>query len=296
LEISPFHIQLTQTIFRVRSILRLGTPQFCDYLQISEEEAQDLGKAVAHLSLFQLDHFCTQIGTSVDHLLSGKIDFSALKNHQKGPDYLMPERYANGDHQFSIARSISGVQVYLSSFYGSSYFNRLMNRLQLSEHLFSNPQEKISSLISTDLLRELEQDSFSEEQIFKMGLNTFITNRNTELGKIFGECSEPSTTYQKCAESLSAKFELLNHYRIISLSHFSCVIEASQSTEVLEAFKTRKFGIRYTCVFRQGVLASFPGFIGFPFGQIKERKCVFHGDASCIYEISWQDKKELISL
>jgi len=81
-------------------------------------------------------------------------------------------------------------------------------------------------------------------------------------------------------------------FRVARVSHHSAVIQWRCQEDLAQLPPDEHYSfIEYSCQFSQGAMASIPHKLHpqLPYAQVKELRCMLHGDECCEWEFTWQE-------
>lgn len=229
-----------------------------------------------------------QFHISTDAIFSGKIDHLALSAQFHGNISILPERYADQTHHFARTRSTLTLIDYLKSLHGSAFVHQTLRRLQLRGEMFQDPESPVHPLIVTDLFDDLERSGFHPELFREMGKATLNINKKTQVNSVLSKTRNPRELYEVLHDQIQhSHYDRLFHYEIKKITNSLMHTSVRPKKDAHDALGLKLTGERHTCLYKQGVYASFMGHIGQPFPRILETKCLYLGDSECKYAVSW---------
>ncbi|MEW5814845.1 MAG: ATP-binding protein, partial [Spirochaetota bacterium] len=80
--------------------------------------------------------------------------------------------------------------------------------------------------------------------------------------------------------------------RWTKIGTFEVVSSSANSMKLKLTLKNGYKQTRYNCDVVQGLLSSIPGGMGLPPAKVTELQCAVNGSESCIYAVSWQNRKK----
>lgn len=280
-------IEFPDMLAKLKSYLLLNEQDLSKLMDISMDDIHGIfsrSKAVTPRALFLL---ARELNVNEENLLLGEIDFSSLVQHRAGNLQALPERYLIPSEQLSRARGIQVIFEYLSKLHGKTYAKSIFERLQIHSATFENLDGYVSSRIGQDLLNQLINDGFDENHIRSIGTMTLLVNADN-IGRILRTKKTPKDLYGTIHEEvISPYYDRAFSYGLETLTDHMCLISATPKEEALSAFDGKPAGGRAVCLYKQGTYISFLANIRSRFARVQELGCVYHGDAKCLYSLTW---------
>ena len=121
-------------------------------------------------------------------------------------------------------------------------------------------------------VREAAHQNFSYKAI-----GTFYT-----LARAFGT---PRLAYYYYSDYLN-RIQAIGRYELMRLGQLSATIRYTSKR------KTRCEAV--DCAYRLGALEALPTVFGYPLARVESVACASHGDADCVYEISWVSPRKIL--
>ena len=276
------------TLAKIQQVLGWSDEELSERLGLDPKRMLMLRVQKKTPSVHSMGQLVSEIGLSLETIVTGKIDFQALSAHTSGNLFYLPERYSHV--AFSKRRTSISLLSYLEDHFGWETKKHVMNHLQVNEAIFSDPEAPISFYFPFDLTSYLIQIGFATETIRRMGAYSVVSNQNSPLAKLMASFGGPRNLYERVFSDVVGKsFDRNYDYRLMSLGEDDCVVEGVFSQELKDSLKEEKPGSRLACEVRAGGFSSLTGYLRLPHSKIVEESCVYHGDASCQYRITFDE-------
>jgi hypothetical protein len=275
--------RLADTLERLRLTLGVSTREWAEILDISVPSYADIKEGREEVSLSALENVTREFDLSLESFMAGDLDFRAAAARFRGDLGYLPERYQIG--AFSYRRSALNPLNYVEEFFGWETRLQALRRLQVDEAVFSKLDERISMQFTADLCSYLESLNCHPDEFFAMGAYSVVTNQNSPIPARLQKARSLKELHDIVIHECLTRFVERNcFYRLASSDSEGCVIEAPVNPELTDALQGRKAGSPHICMYKLGVIAAFPGYVGLPFSSVVETSCVHRGDSVCRYE------------
>jgi hypothetical protein len=279
--------RITRSLEQLREVAKTELPFWTDLLGLTDVEYQNVRRGVQPISVVSLVNLAQYLGISLDSLSQGEIDLQAIAAKFAGDDRYVPERYTTCT--FSKRWGSLNLLNYAESFFGWELKHRAIRRLQLPETFFSDPNQPVNVHLISDLCEFMHKTGWQDEQFFLVGAHSLVTYLDSPIGKWLSKKRGPAELFQALTEEvLPQHIENNFSYRLASLDSVSCVIEIFQDKNIADGLGIHALGNSQFCSTRAGLSASIPGYLGLPFANVMETKCVHRGDAFCRHEVDFE--------
>ena len=273
----------------VRLALGLSDSEWKEVASLTEKEWSAIQKKQASYSAHHMISFCRSLEINPDLLFGGGLDVGRVAAQRKSKVAIYPEIYLNPDTHFSRARSSQVVLRHLEMNFGAPLTKRILSRLQMpSVFLNTDPNSAICSQLNIDLLSEIKKEGLVDQDIVHMGTLNLAAIRGSSAGQVLQKSQYPKELYSYFVEVYLNQFEALTEGKVLHCSDSSCTISLKIKDSVKEAFKSQVVGVRESCLFRQGFAKCLLGLIRKDFSYCEELTCMYRGDKSCTYRLSWE--------
>jgi hypothetical protein len=277
---------ILDTLERIQVTLNFSSEQYLSILQLNQREYNRVLSGEHAVSSSLISRLAEQLDLCPNNILSGKIDFKALSAHFSGNPTLLPEKYAFA--ALSKRRTSIHLLNTIELNYGWRTRERVIRQLQVNESILSSPDAPISMRFPLDLFEIIQGLDPRKNIIFEMGQGYVSTNFYSKLGEIYRGLSSPKKLYERTFPDLaSIYYETNTIYRLMKLSEYHCVVEATPNPQLIEAFKTKRIGSLGACQQKLGAFASLPLYQSLPLAKIHETACIHKGDPSCLFYVDF---------
>jgi hypothetical protein len=172
-----------------------------------------------------------------------------------------------------------------------------MRHLQVTESVFSNPDELINLRFNTDLCDYLCKNYGGSALFQQMGAYSIISNMNAPFAQALALNTSVKDLHAHFIEGVLANhWEQNCRYRILKMTNTSLIAESIPNPDVAVALKTRHPGSALVCQTKVGIVSSVPGYLDLPFSHAEEISCVHRGDERCIYEVNFEFSAQQLKL
>ncbi len=181
-------------------------------------------------------------------------------------------------------RLLKPLLIYMESKYSQTFLLRFVSETDMEMEYLENEISTMSFEYYAQFLEKFVADTDDRDAIYDSGINLI---RREAYGSFFGPLSllkhfkTPNAVYERIGLLFPGLDKVLK-YEVLSKGKNRLIVR-------FQAKGGRK-QTRLMCSSIKGLLASVPGFWGFPPARIKELYCVSEGSDACIYEISWVGK------
>lgn len=276
-------LQLDCTHSQWADVLELTLPDYARKYLVSR---------CGELPLFSLLSAVRRLDLSIESVLvkPNSLDFTALKEHVKGNQTYIPERYTSA--AFSKKRSFVNSLNYIEKFRGYPTRNVVLRKLQIKEAALFDPDAPISINSMIDMYPHLRACGMQDAQIYHSGLYTMATSKNSPVGKALSKHKKTRDAYEHFFNELTVGIEKNCHYSLSKLEDDYMVVDSISRVDAAEAMKVKHIGSADGCLVRAGVMGGVPALIGNPFVTVVETKCVHRGDSICRFEARFDPNPE----
>jgi len=285
--LNKLNFGIRRSVFAIFSALDLSDQEVLDLLELSDREFTKIRNGL-NFQLETLELLCSKLNITLDHLSKNSIDYIALAQQFSGACFAFPEKYCDPQGKLARTRTVLGVYSYLQAGHGFRYANGILRKLQLHPSLFSSPDDMVSSFLIQDLLDEMSKSRFTDKALIEMGKNAVNINKNTNIGKLLCPSKSPKELYERVhAEVLGAHYDMIFNYHLANANDEGVKMITTIKTDAQEALKTKVFGNRQLCLYKQGVYASFLGHISKSNYNLVESECLYLGGTQCVFHVTW---------
>ncbi len=179
--------------------------------------------------------------------------------------------------------SMRSALLYLDEHCGVEETDRFLEAHGMTRAYLEDPNNWISFDFAHDLLALIRDRCRSEKACWEAGTYTV---RREILGPAIWTGAKsvgtPSLVFKQWVEH-SKVYNRVGEFRILQAEKNRLVLEYLPRPEYAEADKL-------FCLHRMGQFAAIPRIWGMPTAFCRETRCTAQGDASCVYEFSWQER------
>jgi hypothetical protein len=268
--------------------------KICVQSRISEEELASILQTTVHSlrqsrnnnAVLRLDEallFSRKFNVCIEQLVGDDVDATIASQYYAGVKQELPSRYTFA--AFSKFRSLINLFEGIKAQRGEEYLQNLLRASQTPRELFDDPDKTINVLFLSDFLALLQRRGWREEDIFRLGQHSAVTNQTSPMGKILGAERSWQDLYAKLVEDFGQAFDRNYHYRLLSLTRDEALIEAIPNQEVVDGFQRRNFDTELTCVSRMGVISSVANYLRLPSSVVTKIRSIHAGSSTNVYYV-----------
>ena len=266
-------------------------PQFLDLLGMDEKGFRAVTLGQADLGVTALQRLSDGVQVNLGLILSGDIDYGALRRRYLGEPDPLPEKYRDPARQLSRANAVGTMYQHLALFQGEGAARQIFSRLQLMPEFFGDPTAFVSTELCIDLLTEVARESGGDQMARLMGTMS-LSAAPPALARRLQPCRTVEEAYELLlTEIIDQHYDQLCHYRLEALGPgiFKQSVRIRPGAEA--AFGRKIIGHRGVCLFKQGVYLSFLRAYSISAFAVRETHCLYRGDDRCEYTIEWTPSK-----
>jgi hypothetical protein len=257
-----------------------------EHLYLTEKEYFQFRTSKKDLPASSILLLAHELGLDPENLSYGRLDYQAFQKHYSGEYAYLPERYSRA--AFSKRLTSFPILEFSDLHFGQNFTDLLLKKLQVNRIIFRDPNESINILFLTDACEFFVKMGHPQSILFQMGAQFSTTHQNTEVGKRLKQCKTIKEAYETYIHPLTELLERNWSYKLLTLNNTSCLLEAEENDEVLQALHLNHLGSQYTCAVKTGITSTIPAFLNLPLGSSLETHCVHRGDSSCRYEVNFE--------
>jgi len=273
-------------LHRIQYALNADDSKFADLMGLTSRQFISLKKKQQPPKITAIASLLNEIHLSMDRFLDRSIDFTVIKGNFQHKPETIPERYIPAS--FSRRRTAHAILSYIQNNYGVPQLLDCLKYFQIRESLFENPDNLVNALLTSDLCDYLLKRVRSEKIIYDVGRLSHMIKANSIFKQLLGAHCSPSEAYEKILLEFTHYFDRNSIYKIRSLTKTECKIVIRPNPEAVELLKTPIPWSRSACIYRMGVISSFPGFLGLPLATAHEEACIHWGDSECLYSLQYE--------
>ncbi|HRO67762.1 MAG TPA: hypothetical protein PL182_09390 [Pseudobdellovibrionaceae bacterium] len=267
-------------IERLQSISRLGEDDWLDLLQMGWSEYRRflLGQgSLPEASCSRLRDFF-DLQTCPSDLTP--IDFDTLGLRFQSPTRQeLPEPFlvAAYGRQRTTITSLE----FLEKKYGWRLRRDILKHFRVDESSLRDAFAPVSIRLMSSICEYMVRRRFEERSFIEMGRYSFEGNRSTMIGKCLAECSSLEDLCDTYFNQLAPLFEQNCSYHFQASSALSGIVTYSSFKHVAEELGVRSVGNPQTCLLKQGMFASLPGYLNYTDAHVTHIRCEHRGDEVC---------------
>lgn len=275
-------------VSRIQLSLGLSQEQMADICHLTLKEYVSLRHSDKDLPLQNAFFLCDRFNIGIEKLVKGDIDFNALVQQFAGNTAYMPLRYLESAN--SKRRTVINILNYIESHYGWETRFRYLQRFQMSEVMFLDPNAPINLRYSVDLCNTLLRETRNHEVLLKIGQNAALTNKHSEMGQSLARARNLHELFELMFSEVAEKYIEKNiHWKILGMNKSSCTLEGKPDADIVAALgKENVFSSAGTYV-REGFVSSIPAYLDFDFAPVKRISCVSQGDENIRFEVNFDN-------
>jgi hypothetical protein len=274
------------TFERLRVILDESEQEWRDLLMMSKRDYTMFRNGKTTPTIAAASQIAKRTNLTLDHLLSGEIDFNQVSRLLAGQYDSIPERYRVG--AFSRRRTSLAVLDYVEVVWSWEHKADILAKFQMHEKAFSDHENTINIRFLSDLCEEVTRRGATSKTLFNMGAHASKVNKSA-MKKHLKDIKTTKKLFEFVLGSglVSQFYDRNFDYTLESLKDDSCIISLKESDAVKDALKTNIIGNPEMCTFRSGTMYTLPAHVGSQATSVRKLSCRHQGDESCRYEISF---------
>ncbi len=288
---SEFIGTLNNTVSSIREAINIGHREFLDVLKLTQKDYLRIINGLDDYSIENIYELSEHFDLSLDNLVTGKVDYRALARQCNGDLKAMPEKYSDERLNFGRARTIIGVEKYISRVCGENVSKMIFRKLQVNRLSFDDPDERVNTHFMMDLFKECVDEGLDPIHLVEMGKASLSVNKNTIVGKTLSAARTPKELFEILHGTLlGAHYDNGFDYKIHELKNDSMVLHIERLKDAHEIMGVPTIGNRQLCLYKQGAYGSFICNLNIPYPTVVESQCVYLGHPKCVYHISWDHR------
>jgi len=227
---------------------------------------------------------------SITDLISRKISFSELDLKFQKKE-ILAEKYNPLEEAYASTKTIRAIRDYLNAHIRETCGDSLLYSLNTTSQLFDSNIDKIHPQMVLDALSEVAKIGVNTELLSHIGRSCPLYNGEHHYGKVLHNLGNARDVIEFMHEEvIGREYDNLFHYNLISSKDTQAVVEITQKSEAHQCLKTHLIGNRPLCLYKQGVYLSFLKYTKLQAVELKESSCLYHGDKSCTYHLTWNQE------
>jgi hypothetical protein len=279
--------RLWNNVEAIQQTLALSDHQIAEVLGMSEPTFHYNRSRKMFLNVSSVERFSGITHVTLEELFSEEIDLESVRDRFTRAQNTIPERYAKA--AFSKRRTCINVLAYLEFRYGFKFKREILNKFQISESLFLNPDETINIRFLSDLCKELKRLGVDDQALFSMGTFSAVTNYHGPVGQVARSEKSTRDAYERIFTQYMHLFDRNSHYKLISLKDNVARVKVTFTEELKEGLRAKQLANSAFCMVRAGVGCSFPMYFGLPVARLTKDKCIHQGDEYCLHDFDFSE-------
>lgn len=275
-------VNIWSVLEKIRVIMDAGHDQFADFLELTAKDYWKLRYSQQMPSANSIFKLLERIPVSFEALMSGNIDFNALRTQLEMGEPSLPEKYKQASH--SRVRTLQAVLQYLEYHHGWAASENLIKNFQIPPQLLQNPDAKVNIRLIADVYDYVTRYYAHPGQIERIGALSYQINQRSPIGRVLSKEKTVVKAYEVTFGQLMPHFDENFHYSIQAMDQSVVKVSVEQNSIVAEALGLRHLSNVQGCGIRGAVGGSFSAYLGVSHSAFRETKCVHRGDAQCLYE------------
>lgn len=282
--------RLAVTLRRIGAESSIPPAELAQVLMVDAASLERIIQGQFEPSLAALCRLAEHLDIDLNCLLNGELPEGLLqRNPPERPGATrIPDRYATPEHQLSLKRSMDGVINFISARHGAHFTGQLLRRLGINDHTYHQLSPYISPLIQTDFIHLLQRAGFPDDSFNDMGAQAAGVLRQQLTPSEVATFNDAQDLLDWLIHDLQAGTDKLFQYSITAVRQHALCLRIQPILERIHLVSDEILAHRPICHFKQGFYKSLPHLFGFGVGRLRETSCLFQGNNSCQYELSWQ--------
>ncbi len=246
-KIIPFHSAYLKTFERACEAKQISPQELLAYLGMKRDGFINSLKRVSGPNLIELKQVCDYFDITIESFLTGFIDQNWISNPT------LPEKY-----RFSAGskfRTSMGILDYARRKQGDAFLQSILRTLKIPASFLENPNERVSILLLSDILKFLASRGFTYDDFVRMGWHSVSINANVAIGEKLKGLS-PSAVFEKLFTEVILEYEENFDYQIVGSNSNSIQVRASPNRARVEDFKTDLIDNLFVSYYRHGACAA----------------------------------------
>lgn len=273
-------------LHRVQASLACTDVVMAELLEVNIEDFKYL--KTTHNEPTLRSTFCLARAVNVgwDALVMGEIDYTVMSKQWSGQSTYMPEKYL--ENACTKRRVSTNILSYVESKLGWERRGLLLRNLQLTEPMFSDPENLISTRFSIDVFAWLFKYCRHEDILLDLGRGILHTPQNAPVSHFLNSQARNLDELLDLfvGDVVGRFFESNYAWRIESKRAFSVTIRGVPNLDVIPRLGTDYANkSHFACVVRKGLISAIPTYLGYTFAPIAETSCVCHGQPFCEFRV-----------
>lgn len=274
------------TLNQIQKRLGLSDSRMAELLLLSDKTFLSMRGRNKDISVRAAFHLSDVLNVSFESLVDGDIDYVTMAQQFWGNEQYIPEKYLKGAN--SKRRTAINLLNYIEDHLGWEQRWRILQRFQMSEAMFKEPDEPINLRFSLDICDWLLKYHRTPEVLFRMGQYSLRTNKDSVMGKELRKARNLREVYELMFSGVAEKYVEKNFiWKVESFLSSECLISGAPTPEAMELI-----GKGYVCApsgmwIREGFISAIPGYIGYDSASVERLSCVSNGDPQVKFRVDF---------
>lgn len=281
--------KIGKTLQDLQHMTSFGPTEMAKHLDVDISELQRVFAGLSEPSLIGMKNLADHLGLDFECLLSGNLPEDYIRRGAtQYPDYRwMPDRYTPSHHQLALKRSMDGVMAFIVSRHGALFASQLLMRKGISTVAYENLDEHISPMIQVDFIHELRKAGFPDDTFKDMGEAAARLLMQKIPPHLFTTVEDIPDLFEWLIDEYQTGTDKLFKYKLELQNPNQLRLHISPILERIYGISNEIIAHRPFCHFKQGFYRKLPTLCGIAQANLVEHRCLYLGDSSCTYEISW---------
>jgi hypothetical protein len=279
--IDPQDKKLVRLLEQIRDRLEVSKAIWAEYLALTPVQYENVVDCKAPLSAVSLFHLSERLRLNPSAFETGKIDFEALLESERGNKLFLSPRYTLAAH--SKKHTAVNALNFITKYRGAYLRNRVNRHFQIHDDFWEddNFDGQINIRFLTELWDFLKSQHFKNEDFQAIGFHSSVTLQNSPIARALSSMQTIESAFECMFGEFMQNFERNCSYKITRLKGNQCIVESRSISEVADALNVRHIGSPEGCQVRIGVFGAVPIYLGMPAAHGHETHCVHRGDSFC---------------
>jgi len=277
--------QLKQALSGVKEFLQLDDESMMDLLGLSQNKYNYYKTCLDKVPLSSSLHLADRLGLNIESLITNNFCYQTAQNFYAGKLDSIPLKYQSYDS--SKMRTVSNIFDFIKDEYGKARALSIAHKLQISQPLLEQSEQRISGIILMDIYQELINLKCPLSKFYDLGTRAAEKYKQFFLEKYISKDDSPAKVYIGAIEGLAQIVEKNLLYQIERINGKNLIFSAQTRTETREMLKISNFGSLPHCYNIMGWYSEFLTYTGQHQAEITKLSCVHQGDSKCLYRVDY---------
>lgn len=286
----PLNLEFWKSINGLQSALGISNTELSEIFSLTEKELFEKRTNNVAPSLRQADNIAKRFNLNLENLFNGSLDLKVIaQQHFGNASEAIPEKYkANAK---SKRRTTLNILNFIESSFGYYQRSHLLQKFQLNEAVFLNPDAPIHLDLTLDIANYIYTKNKSDTVLYKMGTYSILNYKNTPITKSLVDSNDEIESYERMFCDISPKYLEKNYqWKIEKTSNSKIVLKGLPNESLKEEILNDPSKHRLGCIIRSGFIGGMSKFVGIRHKKVVKSHCVANGDPFCCYHIDISEK------